>query len=47
MKILNNLKRKFTLTRKDLEYIKKYKKYVKEYYRKQKKKERERVIGMS
>jgi len=40
MKILNNLKRKFTLTRKDLEYIKKYKKYVKEYYRKQKKKKR-------
>jgi len=38
MKISNNLKRKFTLMREDLECIKNIKKCIKEYYRKPKKK---------
>jgi hypothetical protein len=46
MKILNNLKRRFTLTREDLEYIKNIKKCIKESERKQKKK-RGAIIGMS
>ena len=37
MKILNNPKRRFTLTREDLEYIKNIKKCIKESERKQKK----------
>jgi len=46
MKILNNLKRRFTLKREDLEYIKNIKKCTKESERKQKKK-RGTMIGMS
>ena len=44
MKILNSLKRHFTLMREDLEYIKNMKKYSKEYYRELK---QETMIGMS
>ena len=40
MKILNNLKRKFTLTREDLEYIKKYEKIYKRVLQEAEKKEK-------
>ena len=43
MKIVNSLKIKFTLTRDDLEYIKKYKSVLQEG----KKKEKQTMIGMS
>ena len=44
MKMLNNLKREFTLIREDLEHIKNIKKCTKEYYRKKKKKDNDRYV---
>jgi hypothetical protein len=46
MKMLNNLKRRFTLTSEALEYIKKYKKIYKRVLKEAKKK-KEIMIGMS
>jgi len=47
MKIVNSLKIKFTLTRDDLEYIKKYQIIYKSVLQEGKKKEKQTMIGMS